>query len=35
MLALARGSAPHWVVALGPYLALWAWRGARWLMLEQ
>jgi hypothetical protein len=27
--ALAHGSLPHWVVALGPYAALWCWRGLR------
>jgi hypothetical protein len=27
--ALAHGSLPHWVVALGPYAALWCWRALR------
>ncbi len=29
LLALMHGTIPHWIVALGPYAALWAWRGAR------
>ena len=27
--ALARGSLPHWLVALGPYAAVWLWRALR------
>jgi hypothetical protein len=29
------GSLPHWVVALGPYAALWCWRGLRALFFTR
>jgi len=29
MLALMHAQLPHWIVALGPYGAFWAWRIAR------
>jgi len=32
LLALMHFELPHWIVALGPYGALWAWRGARRLL---
>ena len=32
LLALMHFELPHWIVALGPYGALWAWRGARQLL---
>jgi hypothetical protein len=31
LLALMHLGLPHWIVALGPYAALWAWRAARGL----
>jgi len=35
MWALLHGSLPHWVVALGPYAALWCWRGLRALFFTR
>ena len=29
MLALMHAQLPHWILALGPYGAFWAWRGVR------